>query len=210
VSNATFSAALRTGERALLRADPRFRDIVSRAGPCGLERAERFRPFEALLSAITHQQLSGKAAATILGRVKERLNDGRFPTPDQVLRARLPTLRGCGLSLAKALAVKDLAHKTKAGVVPSARQLHGLDDAAIIERVTQVRGIGRWTVEMMLMFRLGRLDVMPVDDLGVRKGFSVLAGRRGLIAPKALLAESVKWSPYRSIASWYLWRVLDV
>jgi len=206
----SFAPSLRAAERFLVRADRRFSAIVRRAGPCQLERAERFQPFEALLSSITHQQLSGKAAMTILGRVKDRLNDGRFPTPEQVLRVRVPTLRACGLSMAKALAVKDLAAKTLDGTVPTAKELHRLGDDAIIERITDVRGIGRWTVEMMLMFRLGRLDVMPIDDLGVRKGYSVLAGQKQLIAPKALLAASEPWRPYRSVASWYLWRVLDV
>lgn len=205
-----FASTLRDAERALLRVDPRFADIVSRAGPCRLERQRHFKPFEALLTSITHQQLSGKAAETILGRVKAKLNDGDFPTPEQVLKVRVPTLRRCGLSQAKALAVKDLAAKTLDGTVPTSKELHRLDDATIIERITEVRGIGQWTVEMMLMFRLGRLDVMPVDDLGVRKGYSRLTRRRELITPKVLLTESMPWSPYRSVASWYLWRVLDV
>lgn len=205
-----FDQRLREAERALVEADRRFASIVRRAGPCRLERSKHFRPFDALLTSITHQQLSGKAAATILGRVKERLAQGRFPSPEQVLAARLPTLRACGLSRAKALAVKDLAAKTLDGTVPTARALHGLSDDEIITRLTMVRGIGRWTVEMVLMFRLGRLDVMPVDDLGVRKGYSVLAKLPAVVAPKALLAESERWRPHRTVASWYLWRVLDV
>lgn len=205
-----FSTQVAAGTRALVRQDARFRDVVRRAGPCQLERAAHFRPFEALLTSITHQQLSGKAAATILGRVKERLGGGAFPTPEEVRRARLETLRRCGLSRAKALSVKDLAARTLDGTVPTARELHRLDEATIITRLTEVRGVGRWTVEMMLMFRLGRLDVLPADDLGVRKGFSQLTGRTALVTPKALLLESEPWRPYRSIASWYLWRVLDV
>jgi DNA-3-methyladenine glycosylase II len=206
----SFDRMLRSAERALVRADPRFGPVMDRAGPCTMERAERFRPFEALLRSITHQQLSGKAAETIHGRVKTRLNGGKPPTPEQVQKARVPTLRACGLSLAKALAIKDLAAKTLDGTVPTARQLHTLSNEVIIERVTQVKGIGRWTVEMMLMFRLGRLDVMPIDDLGVRKGYSRLARLEAVITPKALLAASEPWKPYRSVASWYLWRVLDV
>ncbi len=206
----SFVEQLARAQRALVKADPRFAPIVRKAGQCVLERAESFRPFEALLTSITHQQLTGKAAETILGRVKERLAQGRFPTPEQVLRARMPTLRSCGLSRAKSLAVKDLAKKTLDGTVPTARALHGLSDAEIIERITEVRGIGQWTVEMMLIFRLGRLDVMPVDDYGVRKGFSRLAKLDELIKPKALLAEAEPWRPYRSVAAWYCWRVLDV
>lgn len=204
-----FEQQLRAAERALVEADGRFAGIVRQAGPCRLERATHFRPFEALLTSIVHQQLSGKAAATILGRVKERLAGGRFPTPERVLATRLPALRACGLSRAKALAVKDLATKTLDGTVPGARALHRLSDEQIVTRLTAVRGIGRWTVEMVLMFRLGRLDVMPVDDLGVRKGLSVLTRRSDVIAPKLLLAESERWKPYRTLASWYLWRVLD-
>ncbi len=206
----SFVEQLARAQRALVKADPRFAPIVRKAGQCVLERAESFRPFEALLTSITHQQLTGKAAETILGRVKERLAQGRFPTPEQVLRARMPTLRSCGLSRAKSLAVKDLAKKTLDGTVPTARALHWLSDAEIIERITEVRGIGQWTVEMMLIFRLGRLDVMPVDDYGVRKGFSRLAKLDELIKPKALLAEAEPWRPYRSVAAWYCWRVLDV
>ena len=206
----TFREQLASAQRALVKADPRFAPIVRKAGRCELERAESFRPFDALLTSITHQQLTGKAAETILGRVKDRLAGGRFPTPEQVLRARMPTLRRCGLSEAKSLAVKDLAKKTLDGTVPTARALHGLSDAEIIERITEVRGIGQWTVEMMLIFRLGRLDVMPVDDYGVRKGFSRLAKLDELIKPKVLLAESEPWRPYRSVAAWYCWRVLDV
>jgi DNA-3-methyladenine glycosylase II len=205
-----FATELRRAEAELVRIDRRFGPIVRRVGPCQLERARQFRPFEALLTSITHQQLSGKAAQTILGRVKERLNGGRFPTPSQVLEARLPSLRACGLSGNKALALKDLAAKTLDGTVPTARQLHRLGDEAIIEQLTAVRGIGRWTVEMMLMFRLGRLDVMPIDDLGVRKGFSVLAKQATVIAPKALLVEAERWRPWRTVAAWYCWRVLDV
>ncbi|MCU0696766.1 MAG: DNA-3-methyladenine glycosylase 2 family protein [Myxococcaceae bacterium] len=210
MSRAGFGAQLRAAEAAVVRADRRFARIVERAGPCRLERATHFRPFEALLTSITHQQLSGKAAETILGRVKERLAGGRFPTPEQVRAARMPVLRACGLSGNKALALKDLAAKTLDGTVPTARELHRLDDDAIVERLTTVRGVGRWTVEMMLMFRLGRLDVMPADDLGVRKGFSVLAKLDGVIAPKALLHEAERWRPWRTVAAWYCWRVLDV
>lgn len=205
---ADFAVLLRTAERHLVTADPRFDDIVKRAGPCQLVRASRFRPFDSLLSAITHQQLSGKAAQTILGRVKARLADGAFPSPEQVKAARADTLRRCGLSRAKVLAVKDLAAKTLDGTVPSARLLHRLDDEAIIERVTTVRGVGQWTVEMMLMFRLGRLDVLPVDDLGVRKGYAQLAGLAS-VTPRQLAAAAEPWRPFRSVASWYLWRMLD-
>ena len=205
-----FEAELRRAEAGLLAADARFSDVLRRAGPCRLERAAHFRPFEALLAAVTHQQLSGKAATTILGRVKQRLNAGRAPTPQQVQAARLETLRACGLSRTKALALKDLAAKALDGTVPAARALHRLDDEAIVARLTAVRGVGRWTVEMLLMFQLGRLDVLPADDLGVRKGYTRLAGGGPLVTPGALREAAERWRPYRTVASWYCWRVLDV
>lgn len=122
----------------------------------------------------------------------------------------MPALRACGFSKNKSVAIKDLAAKTLDGTVPSSGELHALDEEAIIERLTQVRGVGRWTVEMMLIFQLGRLDVLPVDDFGVRKGFSKLYRKRELITPKALRELGERWQPYRSVASWYLWRALDV
>ncbi len=204
-----FRAALRRAERHLAAADPVLGRHIRRSPRCDVVRPARFRPFDALLSAITHQQLNGRAAATILGRVKDRFGAGGWPAPDVVARARLPALRACGLSRAKALALKDLAAKTLDGTVPPARALHRLPDEAVVERLTQVRGVGRWTVEMLLLFRLGRLDVLPVDDFGVRKGFTLLYGRGELVTPKALLAAGEPWRPYRSVASWYLWRVLD-
>jgi 3-methyladenine DNA glycosylase/8-oxoguanine DNA glycosylase len=124
-------------------------------------------------------------------------------------RARLTSMRACGLSNAKALAIRDLAKKALDGTVPGARALHGMDDEAIIERLTQVRGIGRWTVEMLLISRLGRLDVLPVDDYGVRKGFTRLYGLGELASKQALAAQAGAWRPWRSVASWYLWRALD-
>ena len=121
----------------------------------------------------------------------------------------MPTLRACGLSRAKSLALKDLAAKVLDGTVPSAKVLHTLDEETIVSRLTEVRGIGRWTVEMMLMFHLGRLDVLPVDDFGVRRGFSLLAKKRVMVTPRQLLAHGEKWRPYRTVAAWYLWRVAD-
>lgn len=207
---AAFQAELRKAERHLSAAD-RVLGAFIEGRRCTLVRAPRFQPFQALLRSITHQQLNGKAAETILGRVKDRFGApaGGWPTPEAIAGARLPALRRVGLSRAKALAVKDLAAKTLDGTVPPARALHRMSDEAIVERVTQVRGIGRWTVEMMLMFWLGRLDVLPVDDFGVRKGFSTLYGRAELVTPKALAAATEPWRPYRSVGSWYMWRVLD-
>lgn len=204
-----FERALRAAERRLKEVDSTLGQVVEHVGPCGLERTARFEPFSALLNSIAHQQLNGTAAQTIVGRVRERFAGGAWPTAEVMVKARLPAMRSCGLSRAKALAIRDLAAKVLDGTVPPARTLHRMDDEAIIERLTQVRGIGRWTVEMMLMFRLGRLDVLPVDDFGVRKGFSTLFGRRQLVDKEALEAHGARWRPYRTVASWYLWRVLD-
>lgn len=181
---------------------------MAKAVPCDLE-PRPFRPYESLLTSIAHQQLNGRAAQTIVDRVKTRLGGGKWPSPEAVRRLRVSSLRACGLSEAKALAYKDVAAKTLDGTVPTARALAKLDDEAIIERLTRVRGIGRWSVEMMLMFRLGRLDVLPVDDFGVRKGFSRAYGHGELVKPKVLLAWGERWRPYRTVASWYMWRVVD-
>jgi len=211
VTPAQFSAELRRAERHLSSADPVLGRFM-KGRRCELERAARFHPFQALLRSITHQQLNGKAAETILGRVKDRFgqaSEGGWPTPEVLAAARLPALRRVGLSRAKSLAVKDLAAKTLDGTVPPSRALHRMSDEAIVERLTQVRGIGRWTVEMMLMFWLGRLDVLPVDDFGVRKGYSTLYGHAELVKPRELAAATQHWRPYRSVGSWYLWRVLD-
>ena len=195
--------------RLLARSDAVLRPVLSRAGPCPLAPERGLDPFTAVARAIAHQQLTGKAAATILGRFTEQVGKGRFPDARVVRKAPLPALRAVGFSTAKSLALKDLAEKTLDGTVPTARTLHQMDDEAIVERLTQVRGVGRWTVEMILMFRLGRLDVLPVGDYGVRKGFSLLHRKRALVEPDALLAHGERWKPYRSVAAWYLWRALE-
>jgi DNA-3-methyladenine glycosylase II len=204
-----FQHELRNAERHLTRVDARLGAVVEQAGPCALTRVGRFDPFAALLSSIAHQQLHGAAARSILARVKARFAAGRWPRAEVMATARLPAMKACGLSTAKALAIRDLARKRLQGIVPGATALHRLDDEAIVARLTQVRGVGRWTVEMLLMFRLGRLDVLPVDDYGVRNGFSRLMGAPELVKPKALLAAGEAWRPYRTVASWYLWRAAE-
>lgn len=200
---------MRAAERHLMKVDPHLAAVIRRAGSCELKPRRDFEPFSELTSSICHQQLNGKAAMTILGRLKDRVGQGDWPTPRQVKAARMQALRACGLSRAKSLALKDLAAKVLDGTVPTARELHRLDEETIIRRLTEVRGIGRWTAQMLLMFSLGRLDVLPVGDFGVRKGFSVLHRKRALVTEKQLLAHGEKWRPYRTVAAWYLWRVLD-
>lgn len=198
----------RSAVRYLQRADPQLANLISRVGPFRLALRPSDSPFESLLRAITHQQLSGKAAATIHGRVLDLFPEGL--TPERLLRMPLPALRGAGLSKNKALAIRDLASRSVNGTVPDFVTLAALGDEAIIERLTAVRGVGRWTVEMLLIFTLGRPDVLPLDDLGVRKGFQQTYAMRGLPATRTLERAGRRWAPYRSVASWYLWRALDI
>jgi DNA-3-methyladenine glycosylase II len=206
---AAFLRTLRKAEKQLAAADAGLAQVIARVGPAQLEPSPDFDPFHALVRSICHQQLHGKAAETILGRVNTRFGDGAAADLKKIHRARIPTMRACGLSEAKALAIKDLAAKCLDGTVPDAKTLHMLSDDEIVERLTEVRGIGRWTVEMMLMFRMGRLDVFPVDDFGVRKGFTLLRNLKEPITAKQLMPHGEAWRPYRTVASWYLWRVAD-
>ncbi len=209
MSDAAFRRKLRKAEKHLAALDPPLGKVISRVGPCEIDPSPDFDPFHALVRSICHQQLHGKAAETIHQRVKDRFGDGVLPDVKRLRRAQLPSMRACGLSEAKSLAIKDLAAKCLDGTVPPTRELLTMEDDAIVERVTQVRGVGRWTVEMMLMFRMGRFDVFPVDDFGVRKGFTLLRKLEEPITPKALMPHGEAWRPYRTVASWYLWRVAD-
>jgi DNA-3-methyladenine glycosylase II len=166
-------------------------------------------PYEALLESIAYQSISGKAAATIFGRIKALSGNGRPPSPEQMLKFRTSALRKAGLSGAKVLAMKDLARKTIDGTVPTREQAERMSDAELVERLDSVRGIGAWTVEMFLIFNLGRPDVLPIHDLGVKKGWSVTYGKKHMPKPKELLAFGEKWRPYRTVASWYMWRAFE-
>jgi DNA-3-methyladenine glycosylase II len=196
-----------TAQRALSRADPTLGSAIRLLGPCTLKRG-RGSPYEALLSAIVHQQIHGNAAAAILGRFKA-LYGGRYPAPEELVAAVDTDLRACGLSAAKQAAMRDVAAKTLDGTVGDRRALRRLDDEAIIERLVTVRGVGRWTAEMLLMFTLNRADVLPVDDFGVREGFKLLHGLKEQPKPRALAEFGQRWAPYRTTASWYLWRYVD-
>jgi len=184
-------------------------ELIGRSRRYNITPAVLIRPFDALAESIAYQQLSGKAAATIFGRVRALYPKRKWLDPEQLLATSDETLRAAGLSRAKTAALKDLAAKTIDGTVPSGRVLVRMTDDEIITRLTTVRGIGRWTVEMLLLFDLGRLDVWPVDDYGVRKGFAKTFGRRKLPTPKQLMKFGEKWRPYRSMAAWYFWRALD-
>ena len=196
-------------ERALATADPKLGLVIERHGPCRLEPDGVQSPFAALAESITYQQLTGKAAATIFSRVVAIYRPKRFPKPEDVLATPDATLRSAGLSRAKVLAVKDLAAKTIDGTVPSLAALRRLSDGEIVERLTAVRGIGPWTVEMLLIFRLGRPDILPASDYGVRKGFARAFRTRGLPTPAQVIRRGERWRPYRSVASWFLWRAAE-
>ncbi len=196
--------------RHLSRADAVLAGVIRAVGPYDPEAPDEAHPFQALAQAIAHQQLNGTAASTILRRLVESCGQGSFPSPQCVLDASTASLRAAGFSFAKVAALKDLAAKTLANVVPDHAGLAALPDEEIIVRLTQVRGIGRWTVEMLLMFRLARPDVLPVDDFGVRAGFRAAYGLRSMPHPKALAAWGERWRPYRSAAAWYLWRALEL
>ena len=193
----------------LAESDPRFAELIARSRPYNPQPAVLLRPFDALAESIAYQQLSGKAAATIWGRVRALYPKRKWLDPKQVLATSDEQLRACGLSRSKTIAVKDLAAKTLEGIVPSGAKLAKMDDEEIIERLTAVRGIGRWTVEMLLLFELGRPDVWPVNDLGVQKGYAKTFGKRKLPTPKELERIGNKWKPYRSAAAWYFWRACD-
>jgi len=195
----------------LKQADPKMAAIIERIGACKLEIRHTHSIFYTLLRSIVYQQLAGKAAAAILKRVEAvTAGDGVLPTPEQILAAPDSALRGAGLSQNKLLAVRDLSAKTLDGTVPELRVINRMTDDEIIEHISQVRGIGRWTVEMLLIFRIGRPDVLPLDDLGVRKGMQVTYNMRKLPDKKRMVKTAARWRPWRSIGSWYMWRASEL
>jgi len=194
----------------ILKTDPVMAALIDAAGPCKIRSREVQQPFEALARAIAHQQLHGVAAERILGRFVALFDAATFPAPQQVIDAADAQLRAVGFSYAKIAALKDLARKTLEGTVPPAAELALLGDLEIIERLSSVRGIGRWTVEMMLMFQLERRDVLPVDDFGIRNGFRLAYGLKGMPTPRALAQFGERWKPWRSVAAWYLWRACEL
>lgn len=201
---------IEAARRALARRDRRLAAAMRRIGPLGL--AARWKqPFDTvdvLARSILHQQLSGKAAATIVGRVEAAIGADRLHA-DTLTRIDDERLRACGVSAAKARALRDLCARSEAGQIPDARQLARMDSEAIVEHLSAVRGIGRWTVEMLLIFRLGRPDVLPLDDLGIRRGAQWLDGLEDAPGRRELAARGEVWAPWRSLAALYLWRIAD-
>jgi DNA-3-methyladenine glycosylase II len=214
--------------RELSAADPKLGKLIALAGPFTMRVASAQSPFEALVESIIYQQLHGKAAATIHRRLIEGFGpvvalegsgNGAHPTPQQLIDCPNEQLRAAGLSHNKALALRDLAAKTIDGTVPTLARIRRMSDEAIIEHLTQVRGVGRWTVEMLLIFRLGRPDVLPTGDYGIRKGFALTFGKlkpadkvtpADLATPTDIERRAKKWHPWCSVASWYLWRACDL
>ncbi len=200
---------LKIAQAALAAKDKRLARLIEETVEFQIEMESTDSPYEALMESITYQSISGKAAATIFARIKALGTDGRAPTPQQMLKLRRQTLRKAGLSGAKVLAMKDLAQKTIDGVVPTMEEAQKLSDEELVERLVSVRGVGAWTVEMFLIFRLGRPDVLPIHDLAVKKGWSVTYGKKRMPKPKELLAFGERWRPYRTLASWYMWRAFE-
>jgi len=199
-----------TAALAHLRAsDDELAGLIDRVGPFALEMKAADSLFEAMLRSIVYQQLHGKAAATIHGRVLAELDRHGGPTPEALAKATDAALRGAGLSGNKLLTVRDLSLKCREGTVPSLQDARRLADEELVTRLTEVRGIGPWTVHMLLIFYLGRPDVMPTGDFAIRLGFKRLYRKRKDPTPEAIVQHARRWQPYRSVASWYLWRSLD-
>ena len=200
---------MRIALRHLRAVDPDMAALIGRVGPFRLTPQRDREPYEALVRAIAYQQLHGRAAQMILGRFVAVYPGAAFPSPEMVLATDSGVLRACGFSAGKVAAIRDIATKAAEGVVPSRRAAARLSDAALIERLTTIRGVGRWTVEMLLIFTLGRPDVLPVDDFGVREGYRRLRGLAEQPRPRALAELGALWAPYRSTAAWYLWRAAE-
>ncbi len=193
----------------LRQCDAKLAHMIDQVGEFKLEFEPKQTPFEALLQSIVYQQLSGRAAATIHGRLLANYPDQSSPRASDILNTPDAALRGCGLSAAKVQAVKDLADKTCKNELPGSKQITKMGNQEIVEAFSAVRGIGPWTAEMLLIFNLGRGDVLPSTDLGIRRGFMITYGLEEMPKPAEVVEAGKKWSPYRSVASWYLWRAAD-
>jgi len=194
----------------LSRADKHLARVIAQVGEFQFKLDGCESVYESLLEAITHQSISGKAARTIHARIKALGANAVCPTPEEILKMKAQVLRKAGLSKAKALAMKDLAQKTVEGVVPTLEAAQKLTDEELVERLISVRGIGAWTVEMFLIFRLGRPDVLPIHDYGVQKGFAITYGKKKIPKPRELAEFGERWRPYRTVASWYMWRAVQL
>jgi DNA-3-methyladenine glycosylase II len=193
----------------LSKYDPVLRQLIREHGKCDLVPEKRRSPFQSLVMAVAHQQLNGTAANTILTRFKKLFPGRKFPRAEDLAKVTDAQIRACGFSFAKIKSIRDIAEKTLNGIVPTSRQIVKLGDDEIIARLTEVRGVGRWTVEMLLIFQLARPDVLPADDFGVRTGFRLAYKKREMPTVKELLAFGEKWKPHRTTAAWFLWCAAD-
>ncbi len=198
-----------TANAHLAASDPDWATLIDYIGPCGLASIPKREPYEALVRAVAHQQIHGRAAEAILGRFLALHPDTPFPLPHHILATDETALRGCGFSVAKMTAIRGIAQQAVAGVVPTRRAADHMADEELIARLVSLRGVGRWTVEMFLIHTLGRSDILPVDDFGVREGWRAIKGLAAQPKPKELAKLGLAWSPYRSTAAWYLWRAAD-
>ena len=206
-SNLAFD--LEEAVRHLSARDEVLKELIGACRPFAINTSDQSSPYEELVRAIVYQSISGKAARTILGRIKALGENGRPPAPEVMRKLPMAKLRKAGLSGAKVLSMRDLAQKAIEGIVPTHDEALKLSDHELVERLDSVRGIGAWTVEMFLIFRLGRPDVLPIHDLGVKKGWSVAYGKKYIPKPKELLKFGERWRPYRTVASWYMWRAFE-
>lgn len=190
-------------------ADAKLAELIERVGTVRLELHGTASPFESLVRSIVYQQLSGKAASTIHGRLAALFQGGRVQ-PEPLLDHADDTLRTAGISRGKIAALRDLAARTLDGTVPRADELDSMTDDEIVERLVRVRGVGRWTAEMLLIFGLGRPDVLPVHDYGVRHGFKLTYRKRSMPTPEQLTRRGERWRPFRTVASWYMWRAVEL
>ena len=193
----------------LAAVDPVMKRLIREHGACRLEHQPGRSPFQSLVLAVAHQQLHATAAGNILGRFKKLFPGKRFPGPKDLAEVTDAQLRACGFSFAKIKAIRDIAAKTLDGTIPSPARIKRLGDEEIIARLTEARGVGRWTVEMLLIFQLGRTDVLPVDDFGVRSGYRAAYKKREMPKPKDLMKFGERWRPHATTAAWYLWRAAD-
>jgi len=204
-----FKLSLRRAEKHLAAADPKMIGLIAAHGPCELSPYWDRSPYESLVRAVAYQQLHANAAQAILGRLIKRFPDKPFPAPADIVAMPVEELRPLGFSLAKATTIRGIAEGALSGVVPSRAAAEELSDQELIAQLSALRGIGRWTVEMLLIFTLGRLDVMPIDDFGVRAGLAAVYRIKDKVTKHHFPRRTDRWAPYRSIGAWYLWREAD-
>ena len=204
-----FQRSLRKAEKALCQTDDVLKAHIGEIGKCGLSPMWERSPYESLVRAVAHQQLHGKAAEAILARLIDSIGKGEFPEAGKLAKAKEEKIRSLGFSAAKTSTILGVAKASVDGTLPTRAVAESMSNDELIERITPLRGIGSWTVEMMLIFTLGRLDVMPVDDFGVKKGLQIAFDLKELPKRKEFLPYSAAWAPYRSVAAWYLWRIAD-